>query len=102
MTQGRACFICGAGRGGGQGWRGVVAGVSEAAMPKVGGDGGEEGGSVGGCVDGVERTRTVTSENDGPAGKSLHRETKTIKFDGAIIIDTELTNRDEIFYNLGN
>jgi hypothetical protein len=79
-----------------------VAGVSKAAIPEVVGDGGEEGGSVGRWVDGVERTQTVTSENHDSAGKSLHRKTKMIKFDGAMIIDTELTNIYEIFDDLWN
>lgn len=34
------------------------------------------------------------------AAKILHRETKRVKFDGAVIIPSELTNRDEIFDNL--
>jgi hypothetical protein len=71
-------------------------------MPEAVGDGGEEGGSVGGWADSVERTRAVTSENHDPAGKSLHRKTKTIKLDGVMIIDTELTNRYEIFDDLWN
>jgi hypothetical protein len=76
--------------------------VSKEAMPEVGRDGGEVADSVGGWVDGVERTRAVTSENHDPAGKSLHRKTKTVKFDGVMIIDIELTNIYEIFDDSGD
>jgi hypothetical protein len=79
-----------------------VAVVSEAAMPEVVGDGGEECSGIGRWIDGVERAWTVTSENHDPAGKGLHRKTKTIKFNGAVIIDAELTNRYEIFDDLWN
>ena len=71
-------------------------------MPKVGGDGGEEGGSRGRWIDGVEGTRTVTSEDHDPARKSLHRKPKTIKFNGTRIINAELANGDEGFDYLGN
>lgn len=79
-----------------------MAGLSKAAMPEVVVDGGEECGSVGRWVDGVERTWTVISENHDPAGKSLHRKIKTIKFNGAMVIDIELTNIYEIFDDLWN
>ena len=66
-------------------------------MRKVEGVGGGVGFSCRRALEGVEGARAITSENHGPAGKSLHRKTMGIKFNGAIISDSELTNRYEVF-----
>jgi hypothetical protein len=42
---------------------------------------------------------TIASKNFTPRKKFPHRKTKRIKIDGAIIISSELTNRDKIFNN---
>ena len=74
--------------------------MSKTEVPKVGGGGGDVGVGDVGVVEGVEGPGVVTSENHGPAGKSLHRETRWVKFNGAIVIDGKLTNRDKIFDNM--
>ena len=51
---------------------------------------------------GVEGSRAVASKNQGPGEKILHRKTIRVKFNGARIINGELTNRSKIFDNLRN
>ena len=74
--------------------------MSKTSMPEVGGGGGNVCFCDGETPEVVERARTVTSENHGPAGKSLHKETRWVKFNGAIVIDGKLTNRNKIFDNM--
>jgi hypothetical protein len=61
----------------------------------------------GGCGESTERRvleriklpRTIASKKFTPRKKVPYRKTKRIKIDGAIIISSELTNRDKIFNN---
>jgi hypothetical protein len=80
----------------------VVAGVSKAAMPKR--DGGDDGVSFGEgwLVKRVEWSGAIASKNHDPGGKSLHRKTERVKFNGTIVVSSKLSNRHEIFNNIGN
>ncbi|GJX26080.1 hypothetical protein Tco_0232376 [Tanacetum coccineum] len=49
----------------------------------------------------IEIARTVTSKEDMTSQVILHRKTKGVKFNGTIIIPSELTNRNEIFNYIG-
>lgn len=68
--------------------------MAKTSMPEVGGGDGDVSFGDSGGRKVVERAGTVTSENHDPAGKSLHRKAKGIKFNCTIIINGELTNRD--------
>ena len=76
-------------------------GVTQACMPKVD-TGGEDdqrggGGGGGGGVHLVQVILVVTSVEYHPCTGVLHRETKTIKFNGERIVTCKTMNRDKIF-----
>jgi hypothetical protein len=73
--------------------------VIEATMPNImrGGGCGESMGRR--VLDRIKLPRTIASKKFTPRKKVPHRKTKRIKIDGAIIISSELTNRDKIFNN---
>ena len=81
---------------------GVSSWMSETAVPKVGGVVGRESFNARSLTHGVERTGTIASKNHGPGWKGLHRETKRIKFDRAIIVSGELANGNKILDNVRN
>jgi hypothetical protein len=77
----------------------IMTGVTEAMMPnivRVGGCGESTGRRV---LERIKLPRTIASKKFTPRKKVPHRKTKRIKIDGAIIISSELTNRDKIFNN---
>jgi hypothetical protein len=73
--------------------------VTEATMPNIvrGGGCGESTGCR--VLERIKLPRTIASKKFKPRKKIPHRKTKRIKIDGAIIISSELTNRDKIFNN---
>jgi hypothetical protein len=73
--------------------------MTEVTMPSIMGGGG--GSESTGCraLESVKLPRTVTPKKLMLSKKVLHRETKRVKIDGAIIISSKLTNRDNIFNN---
>jgi hypothetical protein len=77
----------------------IVTGVTEATMPNIvrGGGCGESTGHR--VLKRIKLPRTIASKKFTPRKKVPHRKTKRIKIDGAIIISSELTNRDKIFNN---
>jgi hypothetical protein len=76
----------------------MMAGVSEALMPKGGADGGGDVSfGMRWTTQGVEGARAIASKNLYPTGKGFHRKTKGIKFDRTIIIDSKFLDRDKIF-----
>jgi hypothetical protein len=52
--------------------------------------------------EGVEWAGAIASKNHGLGEKILHSETERVKFNGAKIIDSELTNRNKVFDNMRN
>jgi hypothetical protein len=52
------------------------------------------------ALESVKLPRTVTPKKPTPSKKVLHRETKRVKIDGAVIISSKLTNGDKIFNNV--
>jgi hypothetical protein len=76
--------------------------VAEAAVPKVRMVLEDEGGMVESLAHGVQWAGTIASKNHGPGEKILHRKTIRIKLDRTIIIDSELSNRNQIFDNVRN
>ena len=79
-----------------------MAWMSKTSMPEVRGGGGDVCFCDSGTPEVVERARTVTSENHGPVGKGLHRKTIWIKLNGEMIINSELSNKYEVFDNVWN
>jgi hypothetical protein len=77
----------------------VMTEMTEATVPSImsGGGGSESTGRQ--ALESVKLLRTVTPKKLTPSKKVLHRETKRVKIDGAIIISSKLTNRDKIFNN---
>ena len=75
--------------------------MTQTCVPNVnsGGEGDWRGGGGGGGggVYWVQVVRAVTSVQHHPGTGVLHRETKTIKFNGKRIITGKTTNRNEIF-----
>jgi hypothetical protein len=73
--------------------------VTEATMPNIvrGGCCGES--TERRVLERIKLPRTIASKKFTPRKKVPHRKTKRIKIDGAIIISSELTNRDKIFNN---
>jgi hypothetical protein len=45
----------------------------------------------------VEGPGAVTSDDLAPSGKILHRTAKGVKFHAAVVINSKLTNRNEVF-----
>jgi hypothetical protein len=76
-----------------------LTGVTEVTMPNIvrGGGCGESTGRR--VLERIKLPRTIASKKFTPRKKVPHRKTKRIKIDGAIIVSTELTNRDKIFNN---
>jgi hypothetical protein len=79
----------------------IVTGMTEAMMPNImrGGGCGESMGRR--VLVRIKLPRTIASKKFTPRKNVLHRKTKRIKIDGAIIISSELTNGDKIFNNAG-
>ena len=57
---------------------------------------------AGSLTDWIEGSVAIALKNQDPGGKSLHRETKTIKLDGTKIVSDKLSNRYKIFYDIWN
>jgi hypothetical protein len=76
-----------------------MTGVTEATMPNIvrGGGCGESMGRR--VLERIKLPRTIASKKFTPRKQIPHRKTKRIKIDGAIIISSELTNRDNFFNN---
>jgi hypothetical protein len=77
----------------------IVTRVTEAMMPNImrGGGCGESTGRR--VLERIKLPHTIASKKFTPRKKVPHRKTKRIKIDGAIIVSSELTNGDKIFYN---
>lgn len=80
-----------------------MAGVPKVAMPDRGGSTGEE------CVgserrhrwmEGVERPQAIAPGDHVPGTKILHREAKRVKFNGTLIVSSELAHRYERLNNI--
>ena len=66
--------------------------MTKTVMPEVGGDG-DAGVWSGRCSrDGVKITSTIAAKHHAPSRDILDRKTKSVKFDRAIIVPSELTN----------
>jgi hypothetical protein len=78
---------------------GVVTRVTEAMMPNIvrGGGCGEIMGRR--VLKRIKLPRTIASKKLTPRKKVLHRKTKRVKIDRAIIISSELADRDKILNN---
>jgi hypothetical protein len=78
---------------------GVVIWVTEVTLPNImrcGGCGESTGRRV---LERIKLPRTVALKKLTPGKKVLHRKTKRVKIDRAIIISSELTDRDKILNN---
>jgi hypothetical protein len=77
----------------------IVTGVTEAAMPNIvrGSGCGESMGRR--MLERIKLHRTIASKKLTPREKGPSQKNKRVKIDGAIIISSELTNKDKIFNN---
>jgi hypothetical protein len=78
---------------------GVVTRVTEATMPNImrsGGCGESTGHRV---LERIKLSHTIASKKLTPGKKVLHRKTKRVKIDRAIIISSELTDGEKILNN---
>jgi hypothetical protein len=73
---------------------GLVTQVSEALMPQRRGGGSKE--CRGWKLKGVEGPSVVTPDDLAPSRKILHRAAKRVKFHTTVVVNSELTNRNEI------
>jgi hypothetical protein len=75
--------------------------MSESTVPQCR-IGNEEGsGWTGGrSLHRVESSEAIASENLGPGTQILHRETNRVKFNGDMIISSELTHGQKVFDNV--
>jgi hypothetical protein len=78
----------------------VVADVTETTVPQLGRCAGEKG-LWGSGKKRVEVAWAIAPGDHAPCAEVLHRKTSGVKFDRAIIINGELTNRNKIFDNRG-
>ena len=69
--------------------------MTETLMPKGGGCSEEGGGAGGWCIERVEVAGAIAPGDHVPGLQILHRKTKQIKFDGAIIIGGKTTNGNQ-------
>ena len=78
----------------------VMSWVTKATVPNVvrGGERGEGTRRRWTC-ERVKLPRTIAPKDLSPGMKVLHRETKRVKSDDAVVISSELTNRNKIFDN---
>ena len=78
----------------------IMAGMTETTVPHVvrGGERGEGARRRRTC-ERVELPRTIAPKDLAPGMKVLHRETKRVKNDDAMIISSELTNGNKVFDN---
>jgi hypothetical protein len=76
-----------------------MTGVTEATMPNIVRGGGCGESTARWVLERIKLPRTIASKKFTPRKKIPHKKTKRIKIDGAIIISSELTNRDKIFNN---
>lgn len=53
----------------------------------------------GGGIEQVEIARTIAPQNHVLCWRILHRETKRLKFNDAVVVSSELINRNKIFEN---
>ena len=68
------------------------AGMTKMVMPEVGGDG-EAGVRSGRCSgDGVKIASTIAAKHHAPDRDTLDKKTKSVKFDRAIVVPSELMN----------
>jgi ABC-type dipeptide/oligopeptide/nickel transport system ATPase component len=74
-------------------------GVTEATMPTIVRGGGCGESTVRQVLERIKHPHTIALKKFTPRKKVPDRKTKRIKTDGAIIISSELTNRDKIFNN---
>jgi hypothetical protein len=76
-----------------------MTGVTEATMPNIVRGGGCGESTERRVLERIKLPHTIASKKFTPRKKAPYRKTKRIKIDGAIIISSELTNRDKIFNN---
>jgi hypothetical protein len=70
--------------------------MAEAVMPEVGGDGEVGVGCWRGGRHGVEIASTIAAKHHATGLHILHRKAQSVKFDRAIVIPSELTNRKQV------
>jgi hypothetical protein len=70
--------------------------VTETVMPKGGGCSDERGGAGGRCIEWVEVTGAIAPSDHIPGLQILHRKTKWIKLNGAVIVGGKTMNGNQI------
>jgi hypothetical protein len=75
--------------------------VTETAMPKGGGCSDECGGASGRCIEWVEVIGAIAPGDHVPGLQILHRKTKWIKLNGAVIVGGKPTNGNKILNDVG-
>ena len=70
--------------------------MTEATVPEGDGGGGEQGVSSSWKVQWVERPGAIAPDDHFPGQEILHRTTRRVKLHRAIVIGSELTNRNKI------
>jgi hypothetical protein len=75
--------------------------MTEATVPEGGDGGGEQGVSSSRKVQWIKRPGDISPDDQFPGQEILHRTTRGVKLHRAIVIGSELTNRNKILNKLG-
>jgi len=101
MTDGRPAIAGTRREDGSELAEGVATWMTEATVPEGDGGGGEQGVSSSWKMQWIERPGAIAPDDQFPRQEILHRTTRRVKLHRAIVIGSELTNKNKILNKLG-